>query len=99
MATKIDAERTYWLPFTKVAQRKRQPTKSNGYKTADLWENILGEDSLMDILYSFVHLQVEEYEFEGQHEKRKKSFFSFSSLDSVRKITSMQKLTEQVKTN
>ena len=67
MATKIDAERTYWLPFNKGCNNgKGNPQNPDGYKTAYLWENILVKDSLMDILYRFVHLQVEEYEFEGQ---------------------------------
>ena len=94
MATKIDAERTYWLPFNKGCNNgKGNPQNSDGYKTAYLWENILVKDSLMDILYRFVHLQVEEYEFEGQTQKKEKIIFPrFHQLDSVRKITSDAKI-------
>lgn len=94
MATKIDAERTYWLPFNKGCNNgKGNPQNPNGYKTAYLWENILVKDSLIDILYRFVHLQVEEYEFEGQTRKKEKIIFPrFHQLDSVRKITSDAKI-------
>lgn len=89
MTSKIDAERTYWLPFNKGCNRgKGNPQNPEGYKTAYLWEEILTKDSLLDILYRFVHLQVEEYEFEGQTRKKEKLIFPrFHQLDAVRKIT------------
>ena len=94
MTTKIEGERTYWLPFNKGCNNgKGNPQNPNGYKTAYLWENILLKDSLMDILYRFVHLQVEEYEFEGQTRKKEKLIFPrFHQLDSVRKITTDAKI-------
>jgi len=89
MATKIDAERTYWLPFNKGCNNgKGNPQNPDGYKTAYLWENILVKDSLMDIVYRFVHLQIEEFEFDGQTQKKEKLVFPrYHQLDSVRKIT------------
>ncbi len=89
MTSKIDAERTYWLPFNKGCNSgKGNPQNPDGYKTAYLWEEILTKDSLLDILYRFVHLQVEEYEFEGQTRKKEKLIFPrFHQLDAVRKIT------------
>lgn len=94
MTSKIDAERTYWLPFNKGCNRgKGNPQNPEGYKTAYLWEEILTKDSLLDILYRFVHLQVEEYEFEGQTRKKEKLIFPrFHQLDAVRKITTDAKL-------
>ncbi|NCB85137.1 MAG: type I restriction endonuclease subunit R [Bacteroidia bacterium] len=94
MTTKIDGDRTYWLPFNKGCDNgKGNPQNPDGYKTAYLWENILVKDSLMDILYRFVHLQVEEYEFEGQTRKKEKIIFPrFHQLDAVRKITSDAKV-------
>lgn len=94
MTTKIDAERTYWLPFNKGCNNgKGNPQNPDGYKTAYLWENILVKDSIMDIFYRFVHLQVEEYEFEGQTRKKEKLIFPrFHQLDAVRKITSDAKV-------
>lgn len=94
MTSKIDGERTYWLPFNKGCNKgKGNPQNRNGYKTAYLWEDILVKDSLMDILYRFVHLQVEEYEFEGKVAKREKIIFPrFHQLDAVGKITSDAKI-------
>ena len=94
MTSKIDAERTYWLPFNKGCNRgKGNPQNPEGYKTAYLWEEILTKDSLLDILYRFVHLQVEEYEFEGQTRKKEKLIFPrFHQLDAVRKITTDAKV-------
>lgn len=94
MTSKIDAERTYWLPFNRGCNRgKGNPQNPEGYKTAYLWEEILTKDSLLDILYRFVHLQVEEYEFEGQTRKKEKLIFPrFHQLDAVRKITSDAKV-------
>ncbi len=94
MTTKIDAERIYWLPFNKGCNSgKGNPLNPDGYKTSYLWENILVKDSLMDILYRFVHLQVEEYEFDGQTRKKEKLIFPrFHQLDAVRKITTDAKI-------
>lgn len=94
MTTKIDSERIYWLPFNKGCNSgKGNPLNPDGYKTAYLWENILIKDSLMDILYRFVHLQVEEYEFDGQTRKKEKLIFPrYHQLDAVRKITSDAKI-------
>lgn len=89
MTTKIDAGQTYWLPFNKGCNRgKGNPQNPDGYKTAYLWEHILVKDSLMDIIYRFVHLQTEEYEFEGQTRKKEKLIFPrYHQLDAVRMIT------------
>jgi type I restriction enzyme R subunit len=94
MTTKIDAERTYWLPFNQGCNSgKGNPQNPDGYKTAYLWENILVKDSIMDILFRFMHLQVEEYEFEGKIGKKEKLIFPrFHQLDSVRKITADAKI-------
>jgi type I restriction enzyme, R subunit len=89
MTTKIDANRTYWLPFNKGVNRgKGNPANPNGYKTSYLWENILQKDSLMEILARFVHLQVVEYEFDGQKAKKETLIFPrYHQLDVVRKVT------------
>ncbi|MBN2743970.1 MAG: type I restriction endonuclease subunit R [Marinilabiliaceae bacterium] len=90
MTSKIDGDRTHWLPFNRGCnQGKGNPANPNGYKTAYLWENILGRDSLLDILHRFVHLQVEEYEFDGVVQKKEKLIFPrYHQLDAVRCITS-----------
>ena len=89
MTTKIDATRTYWLPFNKgVNSGKGNPLNPQGYKTAYLWESILQKDSLMEIISRFVHLQVVEYEIDGQKAKKETLIFPrYHQLDVVRKAT------------
>ncbi len=89
MTTKIEAERTYWLPFNKgCGNGKGNPQNQDGYKTSYLWEKILVKDSLINIIYRFVHLQVEEFELDGQIRKKEKLIFPrYHQLDSVRRIT------------
>ena len=88
MTTRIDGDRTYWLPFNKGYNNgKGNPPNPNGYRTEYLWQNIL-VDSWLEIIGRFVHLQTEEYEFEGRTRKKEKLIFPrFHQLDAVRKLT------------
>jgi len=89
MTTKLDGSRTYWLPFNMgYNSGKGNPPNRNGYKTSYLWENVLAKDSWLDIIHRFIHLQTEEYEFDGVIKKREKMIFPrYHQLDSVRKLT------------
>lgn len=89
MATRIDGNRTYWLPFNKGNNHgKGNPLNSDGYKTDYLWQEILAKDSWLEIIGRFVHLQTEEYQFEGRtHKKEKMIFPRYHQLDAVRKMT------------
>jgi type I restriction enzyme R subunit len=89
MTSKIDGDRTYWLPFNKGDQNgKGNPKNPDGYRTAYLWQDILSKDSWLEIIGRFVHLQSEEYEFEGRTRKKEKLIFPrFHQLDVVRKLT------------
>ncbi len=90
MTTRLDGNRTYWLPFNKgCGNGKGNPANPNGYKTSYLWENVLTRDSWLDIIQRFIHLQIEEYEFDGVVKKSEKMIFPrYHQLDSVRKLTS-----------
>lgn len=90
MTTRIDGGKTHWLPFNKGNNHgKGNPVNRDGYKTAYLWNEILVKDSWMEIIGRFIHLQTEEFEFEGQTRKKGKMIFPrFHQLDSVRKLTS-----------
>lgn len=58
-----------------------------GYKTSYLWEYVWEKDSWMDILSRFLHLQVEEYKFEGKIFKQESILFPrYHQLDVVRKL-------------
>lgn len=87
MTTKVE-KNCFWLPFNQGCNKgKGNPVNKNGYKTSYLWEKILIKDSLMDIIQKFIHLQVEEIEFEGKKKKKEVMIFPrFHQLDVVRKL-------------
>ncbi|EIJ34432.1 type I restriction endonuclease subunit R [Thiothrix nivea] len=89
MATRIDGDRTYWLPFNKGHNNGAgNPPNPAGYRSDYLWRDILAKDSWLEIIGRFIHLQVEEFEFEGYTRKKEKLIFPrFHQLDAVRKIT------------
>ena len=89
MTTRIDGSKTWWLPFNKGHQHgKGNPPNPEGYRTDYLWRDILAKDSWLEIIGRFVHLQTEEFEFEGRTRKKQKMIFPrFHQLVSVRKMT------------
>jgi len=95
MATKLDGNKTYWLPFNKGNNKgKGNPPNPDGYKTDYLWNEILQKDSWLDIVQRFVHLQIEEIEIDGKTFKKEKLIFPrYHQLDVVRKITADSKIT------
>ena len=95
--TKLAGKNTYYLPFNQGSNGAGNvggagnPTNENGYTTDYLWKNVLKKDSLMEILYKFVHLQVkEEIEHKNGKEIKKEKqniiFPRFHQLDVVRKL-------------
>ena len=93
MATRIDGSKTYWLPFNKGHNYGAgNPLNPDGYRTDYLWHDILAKESWLEIIGRFIHLQTEEYEFEGRTRKKEKLIFPrFHQLDAVRKITAHAK--------
>jgi type I restriction enzyme, R subunit len=89
MTTRLDGDRTYWLPFNKGCNNgKGNPFNPNGYKSSYLWESVLAKDSWLDIVHRFIHLQTEEYELEGVVKKSERMIFPrYHQLDCVRKLT------------
>ncbi|MCP4109659.1 MAG: type I restriction endonuclease subunit R, partial [Desulfobacteraceae bacterium] len=88
MTTRIDESSTLWLPFNKGYNNGRgNPPNPKGYRTDYLWHEILAKDSWMEIIGRFIHLEKEEFRFEGQKYKKEKMIFPrFHQLDAVRKI-------------
>jgi type I restriction enzyme R subunit len=87
MTTKLDGSNTYWLPFNRGHNNGKGNPLRNGYKTSYLWQEILAKDSWLEIIQRFIHLQVDEIEFEGRTFKKEKLIFPrFHQLDAVRKI-------------
>lgn len=88
MTTRIDGGKTHWLPFNKGDNfGAGNPPNPAGYRSDYLWRETLAKDSWLEIIGRFLHLQVEEFDFEGRsHKKEKLIFPRFHQLDAVRKI-------------
>ncbi len=89
MTTRIDGTKTVWLPFNKGHHHGAgNPPNPEGYRSDYLWRDILTKESWLEIIGRFIHLQVEEFKFEGRTRKKEKLIFPrFHQLDVVRKIT------------
>lgn len=88
MTTKLAGKHTRYLPFNKGFNNGAgNPNNKFGYKTAYLWEYVWAKDSMMDILGKFLHLSVEEYEFEGITKKKESMVFPrYHQLQVVRRL-------------
>lgn len=81
LTTKLAGKDTYFLPFNQGSNGagrdggKGNPSNSNGYPTAYLWEQVFQKDSMIDILQKFIHLQDGRLIFPRYHQ-----------LDVVRKM-------------
>ncbi|NQX56868.1 type I restriction endonuclease subunit R [Pedobacter panaciterrae] len=88
MTTKLAGKHTRYLPFNKGFNNGAgNPNNKDGYKTAYLWEYVWTKDSMMDILGKFLHLSVEQYEFEGITKKKESMVFPrYHQLQVVRRL-------------
>lgn len=90
MTTRLSGESTFFLPFNKGDNGgKGNPPSRNNYKTSYLWEQILQRDSLIDILFRFVFIKVDEIKDSTGEiiDKRETVIFPrFHQLDVVRKL-------------
>ena len=67
MATKLDGDKTFFLPFNQGSNGPGRDggagnpqTMDNDYVTGYIWKTVLRKDSMMDILQKFIHLQVKK---------------------------------------
>ncbi len=88
MTTQLAGNKTYFLPFNKGDKGGAgNPENPEGYKTAYLWEEVLERHSFLDILARFIHLQVEEKQFEDKKVKRETMIFPrYHQLNCVRSL-------------
>ncbi len=95
MSTHLIGKSTYFLPFNRGNNGGAgNPENPGNYKTAYLWEEVLQRDSLLDIIASFIHIQVEEKKIGGKMVKRESIIFPrYHQLDAVRKLVSDAKET------
>ena len=89
MTTRLQGGGTRFLPFNLDTEN---PVNPNGHKTAYLWEDILQPDTLLNLIQSYLHVQVnhEKYydEASGTVKDREYEVFifpRFHQLDAVRK--------------
>ncbi|NBW59881.1 MAG: type I restriction endonuclease subunit R, partial [Crocinitomicaceae bacterium] len=89
MTTKLDGKNTRYLPFNLGYNNGAgNPPNPIGYRTSYLWEQVWAKDSFMDIIGKFLHLSVEEFEFNGVKKKKETIIFPrFHQMQVVRKVT------------
>jgi type I restriction enzyme, R subunit len=94
MTTKLDGEKTRYLPFNLGYQNGAgNPPNPTGYRTSYLWEQVWARDSFIDIIGKFLHLSVEEFELNGVKKKKEAIIFPrFHQMQVVRKVTSDARL-------
>jgi len=94
MTTKLEGKKTFFLPFNLGYKNGAgNPTNPDGYRTSYLWEYVWTKDSILDIIGKFLHLSVEEFEFNGIKKVKETMIFPrFHQMDVVRKITKDAKL-------
>lgn len=84
MTTKLDKEKTRFLPFNRGSQPGSiqcgagNPLHPSGYKTGYLFEEVLQKDSLIDIIGSYMFLEVDKRKQEAM------IFPRYHQLDAVR---------------
>lgn len=93
--TKLESNNTRFFPFNKGYNNGAGNPPSNNYtsyRTSYFWEEILQIDSCMEIIGRFIHLQKEEYQFDGKkYYKEKMLFPRYHQLDVVRKLITHSK--------
>ena len=61
MTTRLEGKQTYFLPFNQGNNGGAgNPSNSNGYASAYLWEDLFAPDSILEIIGSFIHLETDE---------------------------------------
>lgn len=90
MTTELKGKDTFFLPFNKGFENgSGNPTVDGKLKTHYLWEEILSQDSLLDIFRNFYFIQVDE-----KDPKKKIAIFPrYHQLDVVKKVE--QKVKEE----
>ncbi len=92
MATKLDGENTFFLPFNKGTKEGGAgndiPADKNKYATDYLWNEVLQPDNLLSILGNYVHLEIEDKEdWDGRRYKKETLIFPrYHQWDVVNKL-------------
>lgn len=88
VTTKLDGDKTRFLPFNKGYNNGAGNPPTEGYRTAYLWESVWGKDSWMNILSRYLHLQIDEITIDGKLYKKEALIFPrYHQLQAVRKLS------------
>lgn len=88
ITTKLDGDKTRFLPFNKGYNNGAGNPPTEGYRTAYLWETIWQKDSWMNILSRYLHLQIDEITIDGKLYKKEALIFPrYHQLQAVRKLS------------
>jgi type I restriction enzyme R subunit len=90
VTTKIEGERTLFLPFdrgwNRGAGNPPVPPTQRGFATSYLWQEVWARDSVLDLIRQFIH-EVEEEDDKGRKTgKRFLVFPRYQQLDAVRRL-------------
>lgn len=96
MATKLDGQSTFFLPFNMgngegVISGKGNPTYEDKYSVYYMWEDILKKDTVLDLINKFIFIQVKESVDELTGKKKIKEsiiFPRYHQLDVIRQVLS-----------
>ena len=90
MTTRLNGNKTFFLPFNRGDNGgKGNPVIYGDYRTSYLWKDILQKDSLLDILFRFVYVELDEIkDSTGEIVEKKETviFPRYHQLDVVRKV-------------
>lgn len=89
MTTKLNGDRTYFLPFNKGAgERAGNPAVDGKLKTHYIWEEILHKDLILEIIHKFAYIERKEELLDNGDKRVKETviFPRYHQLDAVRKI-------------
>jgi type I restriction enzyme R subunit len=87
--TKLDGEDTHFLPFNKGHKKGGgNPPREGDHRTAYLWKEVWAQDSWMDILQRFIHIDTEEIKKDGitVEENETIIFPRYHQLECVRQL-------------
>ncbi|CEO35434.1 helicase [[Clostridium] sordellii] len=90
MATKLDGDKTFFLPFNKGNKNgKGNPVVEDKVRTHYMWEEVFTKDSLLEIIHKFVYISIEEIKDDSGEvigKKEKVIFPRYHQLDVIRKV-------------
>lgn len=91
MTTELKGRATQFLPFNKGNNKGAgNPINPDGYASSYLWEDVLSPDSILELIRSFIFLEIEEDE-KGIG-KEKLIFPRYHQRDAIKKLISQTKI-------